>query len=69
MVRTFNHGHVALGSTLSITNGTPHEVRGLILEREARDKERRRGYAKASRAARKSKPAFTEYNPPAYLQY
>lgn len=46
MIRTNNGGHVAMGSTLSITNGTPFEVRGYILEREAQDKERRKAYRK-----------------------
>lgn len=69
MIRTHNLGHVAVGSELSIKSGTPHEVRGYILEREARDTARRRGYGKAARAAKKSKPTFTEYKPKPHPLY
>lgn len=68
MIRTFNNGHVAMGNALSITNGVTREVRAMILEREAKDKERRKAYRKP----RTTRPgckhdSFTEFNPPAYL--
>lgn len=68
MIRTFNHGHVAMGRELSITNGVTREVRALILEREARDVERRKAYRRKPAARIGSKrDTFTEYLPPAYL--
>lgn len=70
MIRTHNLGHVALGKELSITNGTPYEVRGYILEREAQDKERRKAY----RTRNKTRPgrkgdSFTEYTPKPHPLY
>lgn len=63
-VRTFNGGFVAMGGELSITNGVNREVRALILEREARDTERRKAYRKKP-AARigSAKDTFKEYRP------
>ena len=46
LVRTFNGGFVQMGGALSLTNGVTSEVRALILEREGRDKERRKAYRK-----------------------
>lgn len=64
IVRTFNGGYVAVGSKLSITSGTSSEVRGYILEREERDRERRKSYRK-SRSIRPGATGdiFKEYNP------
>lgn len=68
MIRTFNNGHVAMGSELSITNGVTASVRAMILEREARDVERRKAYRKkpAARIGGK-RDTFKPFNPPAYL--
>lgn len=64
MVRTHNGGHVAMGGDLSITNGVTREVRAMILEREARDKERRKAYHKRPAARIGSKgDTFKEYRP------
>lgn len=64
IVRTFNGGHVATGSRLSITNGTCATVRGYILAREEQDKLRRRAYRKARVIKPGSKgDTFKEYKP------
>lgn len=64
MVRTHNGGHVAMGGGLSITNGVNCEVRAMILEREAKDKERRKAYRKRPAARIGSKgDTFKEYRP------
>lgn len=62
--RTFNGGFVAMGGELSITNGVTREVRAMILEREARDAERRKAYRKKP-AARigSANDTFKEYRP------
>lgn len=49
IARTFNGGFVAMGGELSLTNGVTAQVRALILEREARDALRRKGYRKTSK--------------------
>ncbi|ANH51120.1 hypothetical protein FDH02_gp44 [Pseudomonas phage VSW-3] len=68
IARTFNHGHVAMGSTLSITNGVTAEVRALILEREGRDKERRKAYRKSPTIRPgSSRDTFKDFTPPTYL--
>lgn len=46
IARTFNNGFIAMGGELSITNGVNAQVRALIIEREGRDKERRKAYRK-----------------------
>lgn len=68
-LRTNNGGYVSVGSGLSITNGVTREVRGLILEREGRDKERRKAYRKrpAPRIGSKA-DAFTTFSVPEYLR-
>lgn len=64
MIRTNNCGFVAMGGGLSITNGVTREVRQRILEREAADRERRKGYRKAPRPRIGSKAdTFKEYRP------
>lgn len=69
IARTFNGGHVALGSELSITNGVTREVRAAILAREEQDKIRRKGYRKANKPRIGSKQdTFKEFTPPAHLQ-
>ena len=62
--RTFNGGFVAMGGELSITNGVTREVRAMILEREARDANRRKAYRKKP-AARigSANDTFKEYRP------
>ena len=68
IARTFNGGHVALGSELSITNGVTREVRAAIVAREEQDKIRRKGYRKANKPRIGSKQdTFKDYTPPAYL--
>lgn len=68
MVRTFNAGHVAMGSELSITNGVTREVRAMILEREAKDKERRKAYRKPNTTRPGSKhDNFQPLSVPAHL--
>lgn len=68
IARTFNGGHVALGSELSITNGVSREVRAAILAREEQDKIRRKGYRKPNKPRIGSKQdTFKDYTPPAYL--
>lgn len=69
MVRTHNGGHVALGKDLSITNGVTREVRAMILEREAKGKERRKAYRKRPGGKRPGSKAdnFTDFKAPAYL--
>jgi hypothetical protein len=64
ITRTFNGGFIKMGSALSITNGVTAEVRALILEREGRDKERRKAYRRrpAPRIGSKN-DTFTEYRP------
>lgn len=69
MIRTLNGGHVAMGSELSITNGVTREVRAMILQREARDKDRRKAYRKTNRVRPGSKhDNFRPFNPPEYMQ-
>lgn len=64
MIRTNNCGFVAMGSGLSITNGVNREVRAMILEREAADRERRKGYRKSPKTRIGSKgDTFKEYRP------
>lgn len=58
---TFNRGHVAVGSQLSITNGACREVRAMILEREAKDTARRKAMP------RKQRRTFTEFKPQGHL--
>lgn len=48
MIRTNNYGFVAMGGGLSITNGVTREVRAMILEREAKDRDRRKGLPQVS---------------------
>lgn len=68
MIRTANGGYVAMGSGLSITNGVTALMRISILDREARDKERRKAYRKSPKPRIGSKAdTFTTFNPPAYL--
>lgn len=68
IARTFNGGHVALGSELSITNGVTREVRAAIVAREEQDKIRRKGYRKENKPRIGSKrDTFKDYTPPAYL--
>ncbi len=68
MIRTFNHGHVAVRRELSITNGVTREVRVMILEREAQDKERRKAYRRKPAARIGSKAdTFTDFVPPAHM--
>lgn len=68
IARTFNGGHVALGSELSITNGVSREVRAAIVAREEQDKLRRKGYRKASKPRIGSKQdTFKDFVPPAHL--
>lgn len=63
-VRTFNGGFVQMGKELSITNGVTREVRTLILEREQRDKDRRKAYRKTATVRPGSKrDTFKEYRP------
>ena len=67
-VRTFNGGHVALGSELSITNGVSREVRATIIAREEQDKLRRKGYRKPNKPRIGSKrDTFKDFVPPAHL--
>lgn len=64
IARTFNGGHVAMGGGLSITNGVNAQVRALILEREGRDKERRKAYRKPRTIRPGSKgDTFKDYQP------
>ena len=68
IARTFNGGHVALGSELSITNGVSREVRAAILAREEQDKIRRKAYRRSNKPRIGSKQdTFKDYTPPAYL--
>ena len=69
LARTFNGGFVQMGGDLSLTNGVTAEVRALILEREGRDKERRKAYRRrpAPRIGSKN-DNFTELSCPAHLQ-
>ena len=68
-VRTFNGGHVALGSELSITNGVSREVRAAIVAREEQDKLRRKSYRKVSKPRIGSKrDTFKDFTPPVHLQ-
>lgn len=68
-VRTFNGGFVQMGKELSITNGVTREVRAMILDREAKDKERRKAYRKTSTTRPGSKrDTFKELTCPAHLQ-
>ena len=64
LARTFNGGFVQMGGDLSLTNGVTAEVRALILEREGRDKERRKSYRRrpAPRIGSKN-DTFKEYKP------
>lgn len=68
IARTMNGGFVAMGGELSITNGVNAQVRALILEREARDKERRKAYRKTTTVRPGSKrDTFKPFVPPAHL--
>lgn len=68
MIRTFNNGHVAMGGSLCITNGVTREVRAMILEREGRDKERRKAYRKPNTKRPGSKhDNFKSLTVPAHL--
>lgn len=69
MIRTMNGGHVAMGGELSLTNGVTAQVRALILEREAADKQRRKAYRKSPVIRPGSKrDTFRELACPAHLQ-
>ncbi len=63
-LRTANGGYVATGGVLSITNGVTRDVKLAILEREQRDKDRRKAYRKprAIRPGAKG-DTFKEYQP------
>lgn len=64
MIRTNNFGFVAMGGGLSITNGVTREVRARILEREAKDRDRRKGYRKSRTIRPGAKgDTFKEYRP------
>lgn len=68
MIRTMRGGFVAMGGELSLTNGVTAQVRALILEREAKDKERRKAYRKPNRTRPGSKhDNFKELTCPAHL--
>lgn len=68
LARTFNGGFVQMGGGLSLTNGVTAEVRALILEREGRDKERRKAYRRRPAPRMGSKAdTFTDFVPPSYL--
>lgn len=68
LARTFNGGFVQMGGDLSLTNGVTAEVRALILEREGRDKERRKAYRKPRTTRPGSKhDNFQSLNVPAHL--
>lgn len=67
MVRTFNGGHVAMGTELSITNGVTRDVRAAILQREAADKERRKAYRRPAYSNPKYLRNFIELTPPTHL--
>lgn len=70
IARTFNGGHVAVGTELSITNGVTREVRAAIVAREEQDKLRRKGYRKVSKPRIGSKrDTFKDCVPPAHLNY
>lgn len=57
-----------MGGELSITNGVNAQVRALILEREGRDKERRKAYRKPTTVRPGSKrDTFKTFTPPAHL--
>lgn len=59
-----------MGGELSITNGVNAQVRALILEREGRDKERRKAYRKTAAVRPGSKrDTFKSFVPPAHLNY
>lgn len=63
-LRTANGGYVATGGALSITNGVTREIRGDILAREQRDKDRRKAYRKPNRIRPGAKgDTFKEYQP------
>lgn len=64
LARTFNGGFVQMGGCLSLTNGVTAEVRAMILEREAKDKERRKAYRKPRTIRPGAKgDTFKEYRP------
>lgn len=68
IARTFNGGFVQTGGELSLTNGVTAEVRALILEREGRDKERRKAYRKTRTTRPGSKhDNFQPLSVPAHL--
>ena len=68
IARTFNGGFIQMGSGLSLTNGVTAEVRALILEREGRDKERRKAYRRSPAPRIGSKnDTFTDFVAPTYL--
>lgn len=63
-LRTANGGYVATGGALSITNGVTRDVKLAILEREKRDKERRKAYRKPRTIRPGAKgDTFKEYQP------
>lgn len=67
-VRTFNGGHVAVGTKLSITNGVTREVRAAIIAREEQDKIRRKSYRRSNKPRIGSKQdTFKELTCPAHL--
>ncbi len=62
-LRTFRGGYVQMGGELSITGGVTREVRHAILEREAKDKERRKAYRRKPTARPGSKhDTFKEWD-------
>lgn len=68
IARTFNGGHVAVGTELSLTNGVTREVRAAIVAREEQDKIRRKGYRKPNKPRIGSKQdTFKDFVPPAHL--
>lgn len=70
IARTFNGGHVAVGTELSITNGVTREVRAAILAREEQDKIRRKSYRRSHTPRIGSKQdTFKDFVPPAHLNY
>lgn len=63
-MRTANGGYVATGGALCITNGVTHDVKLAILEREKRDKDRRKAYRKPRTIRPGAKgDTFKDYQP------
>ena len=63
-LRTANGGYVATGGALTITNCVTRDVKLAILEREKRDKDRRRAYRKPRTIRPGAKgDTFKEYQP------